>query len=211
MRFDKQIADLCLALYADAPQGFDDLLWPEADDGVCCALKRLGDTDVVVFRGSTTIEDWLRDFLAIPHETETHPQLGDVHAGFMLGMDDAFAHLFPLLREKVIVTGHSLGAGRAALFMGLLATRLPDVDASAVLFGEPRSGCGRLQRLLADRKYRSYRNASKGGHDLITDLPTDPPYCRNRPLLDVSAPPPPGDPWGPFAFHHMELYQRALS
>ncbi len=200
----------CADLY-EGGAGFDALIEPDADDGVCVGLRRRGDDDLVVFRGSTTVEDWVRDFLAIPHACARHPQLGDVHAGFMLGMDDAFARLLPLLRPSVWVTGHSLGAARATLFCGLLvaAGRPP---AARVVFGEPRSGCatpdddsrGRLGGApIATR--------AVGRHDLITDVPTEPPFSRVSPLMDVFAPPSPSDPWGIFSYHHIQLYQAALA
>lgn len=206
---DKQIVDIVAELYGPNPQ-FDDLLWPESDNGVCCALRRLGDTDIVVFRGSKTAQDWWRDFMAIPHESAAHPQLGDVHAGFMEGMDDAFAHLFPLLRSRVIVCGHSLGAGRAQLFAALLIAADPTIDLEVVVFGEPRPGCGALQRLLLTKPGRSYRNAGHGQHDVVCDVPTDPPFLHSRPLIDIYAEPAKDDPWGPLRMHHIALYQAAL-
>lgn len=208
------IADIdCVQACADLYQGgagFDALIEPDADDGVCVGLRRRGDDDLVVFRGSTTIEDWARDFLALPHACARHPQLGDVHAGFMLGMDDAFARLLPLLRSSVRVTGHSLGAARATLFCGLLAAAgRPPV--ARVVFGEPRSGCASLTTILAGVRGRSYRSAGAGRHDLITDVPTEPPFSRVSPPTDIFAAPPPGDPWGIFAYHHIQLYQAALA
>jgi hypothetical protein len=199
-----------MELYGVPAAGWDELLLPAGDDGVCVALRRLGDDDLVVFRGSQTAGDWLRDFFAIPHQFVTHPQLGDVHAGFMAGMSDAFAYLAPRLRSSIYVAGHSLGAARASLFCGLLcaAGRPP---AARVVFGEPRPGCGMLRNLLrAVPLSRSYRNAGAGRHDLVTDVPTDPPFCHPAPLTDVHAPPPSGDPWGIFAYHRIQLYRAAL-
>jgi hypothetical protein len=207
---DLACVDAVVDLYDLPATPWNDLLLAAADDGVCCALRRIGDDDLVVFRGSTTAEDWMRDFFAIPHRFTAHPQLGDVHAGFMVGLDDAFAHLAPRLRRSVYVAGHSLGAARASLFCGLLcaAGRPP---AARVVFGEPRSGSGALRTVLRGVPYsRSYRNAGEGRHDLITDAPTDPPFCHPTTLTDVHALPPPDDPWGIFAYHHIQLYQTAL-
>lgn len=208
---DLELCAAVVALYNEPATLWDLLLAPGADDGVCCALRRLGDDDMVVFRGSATVEDWARDFFAVPHEFAAHPQIGDVHAGFMLGMDETFAKLTPLLRESVHVTGHSLGAARASLFCGLLcATGKP--PAARVVFGEPRPGCGALASILgAVRESRSYRNAGGGRHDLVTDVPTDPPFCHPTPPIDIFAPPPVGDPWGIFGYHHIQLYEAALA
>lgn len=206
---DIDCVQACADLYRGGA-GFDAVVEPEADHGVCVGLQRRGDVDLVVFRGSTTVEDWARDFLAIPHACARHPQLGDVHAGFMLGMDDAFARLLPLLRPSVWVAGHSLGAARATLFCGMLAVagRPP---AARVVFGEPRSGGASLTTILAGVPGHSYRNAGRGRHDLITDVPTEPPFSRVCSLIDVFAAPMPGDPWGIFAYHHIQLYQAALA
>jgi hypothetical protein len=206
---DTDCVRACVDLYRGGA-GFDALIEPDADDGVCVGLRRRGDDDLVVFRGSTTVEDWARDFLAVPHACIRHPQLGDVHAGFMLGMDEAFVRLLPLLRMSVYVTRHSLGAARATLFCGLLvaAGRPP---AARVVFGEPRSGCGSLTTLLAGVPGRSYRNTGGGRHDLVTDVPTEPPFSRVSRLMDVFAQPRPSDPWGIFAYHHIQLYEAALA
>ncbi|HXZ02281.1 MAG TPA: lipase family protein [Stellaceae bacterium] len=207
---DLALCRLVDALYNDPAAPWDALFQPEADDGVCCALRRIGEVDVVVFRGSETVQDWLRDFFALPHEPANHPALGDVHAGFMEGMEDAFAHLLPLLGKTVVVTGHSLGAARATLFCGFMtaAGRPPRLR---VVFGEPRSGCARLSELLAGVPGRSFRTAGAGRHDLVTDVPTDPPFGRVTALTDIAALPPPGDPWGIFAYHHIQLYEAALA
>lgn len=211
---DKQVVDWVASLYGADPQ-FDDLLWPEADAGVCTGLKRLDGIDLIIFRGSTTGTDWERDFLAVPLPSRAHPKLGWAHPGFLIGLDTALERYRPLLRSgvKTIVAGHSLGAGRAAEFGGLLLADDPDLDLEAVLFGEPRSGCETLRHLWAGKPYRSYRNAdpSGAGHDLVTDVPTDPPYCQNRPLIDVFGAPAPTDPWGLFKYHHVQLYQAALA
>jgi hypothetical protein len=209
---DLQLAGAVNNLYNDSP-AFDDILWPAADDGVCVALRRIGDDDIVVFRGSVTAQDWARDFLALPHETEAHPTLGDVHAGFMLGMDAAYAHVVPLLRSSVYVTGHSLGAGRATLFTGLLvaAGRTP---IGRVVFGEPRSGCADLAALVNKVGVnRSYRNADPTGrgHDLVTDVPTDPPFEHAVQLTDIFGKPADDDPWLLLKYHHLALYIEGLN
>ena len=164
----------------------------------------------MVFRGSLTPLDWFRDFLAIPHELADHPQLGDVHAGFAIGMDDALGNLLPRLRNSVYVTGHSLGAARATIFSGLLmAIAKPPV--ARVVFGEPRSGCARLSSIVRRiSRNASYRNVWGGSVDLVTTVPTDPPYKRATPLTDVHEQPKAFDSWGLLARHHLGLYAKAV-
>ena len=211
---DKRVVDIVAELYGDDPQ-FDDLLWPSANAGVCVGLRRIDDNDVVVFRGSVTDQDFERDFLAVPALSPI-PQMGWVHPGFAEGLDATFERVQPLLRRgnvRTIVCGHSLGAGRAALLGAALLVDEPTINIQAVLFGEPRSGCKSLKALWAHNPYRSYRNAdpSGAGHDLITDVPPEPPYERNRALIDVFAKPAAGDPWSVFKYHHIQLYQAALA
>jgi len=111
----------------------------------------------------------------------------------------------------VTIAGHSLGAARATLFCGLLiAWGL--IPMARVVFGEPRSGCDDLTNLLRVIPHNvSYRNADIHGHDLVTDVPTSPPFNRVTPLIDVYAPPPPNDSWGLLAYHHAYLYQNGLN
>ena len=211
---DAQIVDAVAELYGADPQ-FDDLLWPDADAGVAVALRRYDDIDLVIFRGSTTGQDWERDLMAVPMPSGAYPQIGWVHPGFLLGLDQTFAHIKPLLRGgkvRTVVSGHSLGAGRASQFGGLLIAADPSIDVEAVIFGEPRSGCRTLRTLWAPKPYRSYRNAdpSGAGHDMVTDVPTMPPYCQNRPLIDVFGEPSSRDPWLLLKYHHIQLYQEGV-
>lgn len=54
-------------------------------DGVCWAIKSLDDCDLLILRGSKTLQDWLRDFACCPTPWGD-AQLGPVHSGFLLGM-----------------------------------------------------------------------------------------------------------------------------
>src|SRR4051794_1302223 len=148
---DEEIVALCAAVY-DGAQAFDHFDAGE-DDGICWAIKRLDACDVVVFRGSITFQDWIRDFRAAPVRT----RIGHVHAGFHTGMEHAWTDIRPLLQQPAIITGHSLGAGRAAILTGLMVIdRLPPI--ARVVFGEPKPGFLDLAALIASVPGRSYRN-----------------------------------------------------
>lgn len=209
---DAALADICLGSYAKGYQ-WD---WKALSKlGVWVAIKRVGDLDVVCFRGSVTIDDWIRDLVAVP-ETVNHPELGPLHAGFAKGMQDVTDLVRWGLRPEVTyaVTGHSLGAARAWIFAGMmLKVRMPS---RVCVFGSPRPGFARLAAALAAPgiiSMVSYRNATPIGHDRVTDLPPafppELPWCQPVALTDIAEPPDPAD-LSPFRFHHMALYGKGM-
>lgn len=206
--------DLCQLSVASYTNGYPwtMLIQPQQDDGVWVALIRVGDVDVLVYRGSITFQDWARDFFFKPHTMTGHPSLGMVHSGFFLGLEDALARLRPLLRKRVILVGHSLGAARALLTAALLLDMGLAAEA-VVLFGEPKSGYQQLTDFVATLAIRSYFNHDANGYDRVTAEPPSTfvfPFTRARPLIPVSVSPAPNDRWGLLAYHHIELYAAGL-
>ena len=217
---DKDVADLCLSIYAypDSPA----VTWDRFDDGkdsdqICWGIKIVGGCDVLVFRGSTTFEDWRRDFDVWADPT-VHSKIGPVHPGFLKGLDQVlqeYQQFRGSAGRPLVVAGHSLGAGRASILCGL-AIVAGTVPAGRVVFGEPRPGFPPLAQLLASiPDSRSYKNGKFGSfeHDLVTDVPVrlgPLQYVHPTPLIEVSALPPPDDEWGIFSYHHMQLYAQAL-
>lgn len=218
---DAELADLCVALYGQigAPPVQWDHLDPGEDDNVCWALKKTDTADIIVLRGSVTVADWIHDVEAEPTMIQRYEDLGPVHSGFAAGMPKMWNEAIPLLHHDrpTWITGHSLGAARAAILAGMM---LIDglAPGAAVRFGEPRPGFAPLAALLARRGVyqKAYRNAGTWGHDYVTDVPLvlpEFPYAHGCPLTDIDAPPS-GDlmlRYGLFAGHHMPLYAAALS
>jgi lipase (class 3) len=216
---DLEIAQLLQQLYSGST-GFDHYEPGSGGSGICWALKKTSDTDIILLRGSTTFQDWARDLIALAAPF-SHSVFGPVHPGFEIGMERAWENISGYVdprpgRRPWIVAGHSLGAGRAAILTAL-AVECAQAPAARVVFGEPKPGFKRLAEYIAHVPARSYRNtgevSGRSGHDLITDVPLSfPPeeYVHDSSLIDVSAPPAAGDNWGPFAYHHMELYVSAL-
>jgi hypothetical protein len=215
---DKDVADLCVAIYANP--GSSAVTWDRFDDGkdsdqICWGVKVIEGCDVLVFRGSVTFEDWRRDFdpWADPFG---HSQIGPVHPGFLLGLGQVLDEYREKASGKLLVAGHSLGAGRASILCGL-AIVAGIVPVGRIVFGEPRPGFQKLADLLASiKESRSYRNGKFGTfeHDFVTDVPYRIgllQYVHPTPLIDVSALPPPDDQWGIFAYHHMQLYAQAIA
>lgn len=206
---DLEIADLIQLSYRSDSQW--DLRWAgPADDDLTVCVEKLGDMTVIVFPGTTDIQGWLRDFEAVPSTPHDHPQLGPVHAGFWAGVDQAYQIVSQAgcLDGPVIVGGHSKGAANGILFAGLL-TAAGKPPAAVVTCGEPRAGMALLARLLAPVPIRSYRNLD----DPVCDVPFTLPgfdYQHPRALIPLAAAPLAGDPWGPLAAHHIELYAEGI-
>jgi hypothetical protein len=219
---DKDVAALCLGIYA-RPGSSSAVAWDHFDDGeesdkICWAVKTVDGCDILVFRGSITFVDWQRDF-DVWANPFGHSKIGPVHPGFLLGLDQVL-HEYQAYRGKrnnrLIVAGHSLGAGRASILCGLAITA-GLVPAGRVVFGEPCPGFPPLAQLLSAIPHsRSYRNGKFGTfeHDLVTSIPLHVgplQYVHPTPLIDVQALPPPKDRWGVFSYHHMPLYAKALA
>jgi hypothetical protein len=212
---DTEIAQLLVNLYS-GPAGFDFYESGAGDSGICWALKCTPEADVVLLRGSKTLQDWFRDLIALASPWH-HPVFGPVHPGFSIGMDRACDEIMSHLRElvPVIICGHSLGAGRAAILTALMIER-GELPLARVAFGEPKPGFQQLADYIAKVPGRSYRNGAGVHHDMVTDVPFKIPpelYERPTPLIDVSEPPASvlAIEFDPFAFHHMPLYAAALA
>lgn len=209
---DQKCAHLCSAIYHPT---LEPTLWAKydggLDDGVCWGLVRDQDFDYVVFRGSDSFPDWMKDLTALANPF-THHFMGPVHPGFLLGLTHVWEEVKPLLQKPTILTGHSLGAGRAGPFCGLMI-RDGVPPARRVCFGEPKPGFKMLADFIAPVPAASYRNGDEHHHDLVTDVPFSfPPeeYVHPIALTHVSAPPV-DMAWGIFAYHHMPLYEQALT
>lgn len=213
---DQQAAGLCMGLYAYRDQPVVEWAHFDAglDDGVCWALSTADDVDVIVLRGSETTPDWVHDFETWADELVGYPSLGQVHHGFSVGLPKMWEEAKTMIGPKVIVTGHSLGAGRACILAGMMAQdERPPLR--RICFGEPRSGYRPLAHALATIAAGSYRNFGTGGHDVVTGVPFSIPgfpFEHPSALKDVCAPPDVGlvQSWKIFAWHHMSLYAQAL-
>lgn len=227
MILDRDICDLCAATYA-GPTG---AAWDHFDtgpaDGVVWGLKRYpGNLAVVAFRGSITLLDWLRDFDFWQEPSDDVGGDNGAYPGFALGMAQAWTDIKALIadNDRLILTGHSLGAARAAVLASMInrdelfsiAFKGPSRVAARVTFGEPKPGSALLAspNVRAKTPTRLYRNGdiNRHAHDLVTDVPFTGQH--DNPMVDVYAAP--TDRWigsvaDPFRFHHIELYQAGLA
>lgn len=208
---DALIASYCAAIYRPLAIVELDHFDAGEDDGVCWAIKRLPGYDLVIFRGSVTTLDWVRDCRALSCNTK----VGHVHIGFYAGMEHVWGDLRPLISQPCIVAGHSLGAARAAVLTALMVEAgAPPV--ARVAFGEPKPGLLDFAKIVETVPGRSYRNGDNLHHDLICDVPFSfPPlqYMHPTPIVPVLSKPSGSffERYGAFAYHHIELYQAALN
>ena len=175
-----QCAQLSAEVY-DTPASSWDHHWDV--DGVVLAHRRIAGQDALVFRGSATVEDWVRDFIAVP---VVDLEVGLVHAGFLAGLDDLLLQVQGALRGPFVITGHSLGGARARISAAKLMGRGFSV-AQVCVFGSPKPGFGRLASIFAGRPcvHQSFRH----GEDPVPNLPFGPLWRHTEPwqaLPDVS-------------------------
>ena len=147
------LAKLCQQSYGESS------LPVQTISGVVFAV--VGNT--IVFRGSESEQDWLRDFEASP---VMHPQLGMVEDGFLKGMQDVFRWLRVSGPPTPIITGHSLG-GAHAVILAALYTANDILWQELVTFGCPRPGYQALRNLLRGHNMTAYRN----GNDVVPTVP----------------------------------------
>jgi len=212
MTTDRDIAELCAAIYLNPPASE----WIQLElppDGIAFGVKDLGTATALIFRGSDTLQDWLCDLEAVADPLE-HAGLGPVHPGFFRGLPELKVRLEPILTTKpCIVAGHSLGAARASLFTGLMVLD-NHAPARRICFGEPRPGFQQAADIIAKARGRSYCNGNGRAHDLVTDVPFTTwieDYVHPSSLVPVCGTPKDEDVRRDalFAWHAIKLYAAA--
>ena len=138
-------------------------------DGVYVGLRRVGDIDLFVFRGSATVEDWMHDIDLL---VVNHPQLGWCHEGMLTGIDKAFEWVKSQIREgcKASFTGHSLGGAHARFMAGLFIANNLQTDI-LMTFGSPKPSFKELKVLISSStiNHSSYRHLK----DIVPELPPE--------------------------------------
>jgi hypothetical protein len=162
-------------------------------------LSEVDGATVVAFRGTseTDIEDWLRDFDAIPADGGP---LGTCHRGFLTGAQAALPEILARLPtdKPTAITGHSLGGALAVCMTGLLVAR-GITPAVCTTFGAPAVGTDTLARLIAP---------VPGERIWCGDdpVPFASPYQQDRPLTHIGH-----AMLDPIADHAIDRYAAALT
>lgn len=102
---------------------------------------------VISFRGTVSLEDWLRDFDFLPAIYQPVANFGTVHEGFQLVYLVLRSSLMNLLKQldpgytRLLITGHSLGAALCELAApDLLHNADLTVEPDVLNFAGPRVG-----------------------------------------------------------------------
>ena len=169
--------------------------------------------DLIMCRGSTTPEDWIRDFESeLGRSLPQWTQLGLLPDGFSRGLAQAWGAITDTLdagRRTLTVAGHSLGAAHAAELAAML--NASDIVQHVVLCGCPRPGTSALASLFDPKIIASYRN----GNDPVCDVPVTLgpwlPWCPIAPYIAINDPSAPDDEWGPLAEHHLFHYLAGIT
>jgi hypothetical protein len=174
-------------------------------------------TLVVAFRGTSWGPDWYVNFQAIPHPLRlNHAQFGWVHDGF----EDIYRSMEPALCrevegllqqagavERVLVTGHSLGAAVATLAMTYLASsRLFGAHRprfELYTFGSPRVGDHHFQAAVQNLSHRIYR--FKNHEDVVTAVPPEGYFTHVGELCQLNV-----DAGSPSKDHSLECYKTGV-
>ena len=211
---DADLVDIITALYDPQPGYFSHI---ETTAGVTWGLRDQGFDQVIVCRGSVTLEDWLRDL-----ESEAariipgYPSVGHVPYGFGAGILDAYKAISSVVfaQNASYVVGHSLGAAHAAILAGMLVADGRPVKRLLVC-GCPRPGMAHLSTLLSETPISSFRN----GPDPVCSVPVPlPPLLEWRhvvPPRRITVAPTDSNWHGlpaesPLAFHNIQLYRSGV-
>lgn len=205
-----QCAQLCQELYDHPEPEHWAHLWSGGD--VFCSLRVLMDEFVVVFRGSTTAENWERDLQPLPVFDK---EVGFCHSGFLEQMDTALAEIIPALgtdaHMSLTVTGHSLGAARARIAAAKLTVRGVKVD-QLLTFGSPRPGFANVRRIIekSGMAHQSFRYNNDPVCLVPFPVPLVLPFEHTEDWTQLTGPSNPDDALGALRDHKLQNYIGAL-
>lgn len=193
MLTDYEVAQWIAKLY-DTPEGngpFDLVIRESQAHGINCGLVRTDGIQLVIFRGSVSITDWMHDILSVVPGSEDRPY------GFTIGLAEAGPKIVSAMDRTLptIVAGHSLGAPHAEFFCEDFKIGYDRL----VLLGSPRYA---KQTEFPNSRQVSYRN----GNDFVCDFPLG--WAQKYVQTPVHG----GHDLFPnlFMFHHCDLYVEGL-
>jgi hypothetical protein len=178
-------------------------------NGVSIFVTKSNDLNVVAIEGSHDVQNWLSDFLAlevrgIGHPMTSHPDLGWIHAGFMLDAMLVLPSVRTIAQDgPYAICGHSLGAALALLLGGLLTVEgLAPMRLGA--FAPPRVGGEQFANVIKSVPFCAYRF----GCDIVPEVPftlATFPYIQ-VPLIEIGV----DSKLDRFACHNISNYVAAV-
>ena len=174
----KKSLELCAAAYADKQPGCHCVIHTIDDQksGIQCYLRIYQSSVWIVFRGTDTAEDLLRDLRFWKKRIPYGNYDSDirVHSGFIEAYKstDVRKKIHSVITDNICrieISGHSLGAAMAALCAIDLNYNFPHLDITAVLFGAPRVGNRAFARSYDRRVFKTFR--VENSKDIVTRLP----------------------------------------
>lgn len=212
-----ELARLTAALYAPKPGDFDRIIQTPWFVGI----KRVGDSVVVVPRGSVIETDFIDDARSeFGRLVPGFEALGPLPSGFARELSTVVSQLSDeWAAETVIFSGHSLGASRACEIAGAYVMKTGKSTRVQAL-GCPRPGTSALEKVLAASAVKLYRN----GMDPVWTVPFPIPELRwthpgtkialnEKPTARSTSDSFGGELWHslPFiAWHRVDLYVRGI-
>jgi hypothetical protein len=137
---------------------------------------------LVVVRGTLVIEEWLKNFTAVPSPYEFVPDLGQVHLGFQVVYGSIRNSVINALQgqppaARITLVGHSLGGAITTLAAPDIMTNLqrPLVDVCTV--GAPRVGKQDFRERFNARITDCFRITNR--LDIVPHLPTVAAFWRH--------------------------------
>lgn len=134
------------------------------DKGIEILITRYEGYQVLIFRGTDSVLDMIRNARAFPKYSR---RCGWVHSGFLSGARAVFDDYVDVLNSHrpFIVAGHSLG-GAVALLTTLLLKSVGINVTECVTFGAPRTFYYPAKKRFGDTKVYQYKH----GDDFVTGL-----------------------------------------
>ncbi len=138
------------------------------------------------------LDEWMVDFLALPVPVAGHPQMGDLHAGFLIDAQGAVSEFIaPTLAAlgwpPFYLTGHSKGGGEAPAATGELKA-LGHPPLAVRLYEPPMCGGADLAAYLADQDIVWTQTWNAAGADRITEAPIGPTWRHNGLMVPLRVP-----------------------
>jgi hypothetical protein len=167
----------CVDIYDEITPGIFNKIYRVGE--TTCGTVFDGDTVYIDFQGTENRAGWLADADILPFN---HPELGPLHTGFYQNLPELLRQLSLDInkRIKIIITGHSKGAGEGSIAGPMLKLMGFNII-QLILFACPNSGHKQLADWVARniRGSLSFRNAPRYFPilgDPVPCVPLDPFY-----------------------------------